>query len=52
MFATSYLQEYKQAIAREERQGTKEKQIWENPPQEVIKLNFDGSVKEVRKRGI
>ena len=50
-FATSYLQDYKQAIAKMERQKQRGRQIWEKPPQDVIKLNFDGSVQEEARKG-
>ena len=51
MFATSYYQEYKKATIREERQATRERQIWQRPLQDVIKLNLDGSVKEEDRKG-
>ena len=51
MFATSFYQEYKNIHRREEKQVCSIKQNWQRPPQGVVKINFDGSLKEEIRRG-
>ena len=51
LFATNFYQEYKNAIRLDEKAASREIQQWQRPPQEVIKINFDGSLKTEDRRG-
>ena len=47
----SFFQEYRSANHREDGRKVRDNQRWQKPPENVIKINFDGSVSTTNRRG-